>query len=207
MNQKLCYLNELDSAEKQRLNDLCTAGFKRDPSYDMIGSMNNPIVALVLLNNLIIGVAFANEELNEVMHPLSKKVLYLHTITVDENHRGKGYSGILVDQIINKYKPTHGMYLHVRTTDTNPNHKAIQCYQNRGFELIDCIHAKRDDGPNTVMVLKKSNARNSRNSRNSRYSRNSRNSRYSQNSRYPKKKLSRKKKKSKKKRKSSITGF
>ena len=200
MNNKLCYLNDLNFNEKQRVNDLCTAGFKRDPSYDMIGSMNNPIVSLVLLNNLIVGVAFANEESYEVMHPLSKKVLYLHTITVDENHRGKGYSGILVDQIMNKYKPTHGMYLHVRTTDTNPNHKAIQCYQNRGFELIDCIHAKRDDGPNTVMVLKKSNAPALRKPRESR------------ESRYPRKKRSQKKKKSKKKsptkkRKSSTTAF
>ena len=73
MNNKLCYLNDLNFNEKQRVNDLCTAGFKRDPSYDMIGSMNNPIVSLVLLNNLIVGVAFANEESYEVMHPLSKK--------------------------------------------------------------------------------------------------------------------------------------
>ena len=55
--------------------------------------------------------------------------------------------------LVRKYKSNCAIYLHVRTTNGDPNTAALKSYERCGFVVINPVFVERDDGPNNVMVL------------------------------------------------------
>lgn len=144
-------LNDLNDKQKSEILNIIQVGFDR--SHDMLSSMNNPIVYYINDNNIIIAVAFGDMEEIDVVRPLKSNVLYIHTISVDENYRGKGLSSKLVKKMVRDYKSKYAIYLHVRTTSSNPNIAALKSYEKCGFAVVNAVYVNREDGPNNVMIL------------------------------------------------------
>lgn len=150
----MIYIENLNNINETYRNDILRIiqeGFNRND--DMLLGMNNPIVCYMVENNKVVGVAFGDISNSRMMKPLKNKVLYIHTIAVDKNYRGKRISEKLVKKLVKVYKKDNAIYLHVRTTDDNPNYAAIKSYERCGFVLVNSIYVERDDGPNNVMIL------------------------------------------------------
>ena len=153
------YIHELNTIRSQypqyidSINRICQEGFNR--SHDMITPMGNPIVCYVLVDNQVVGVSFGDIKHSNIMEPLKNKIIYIHTISVDADFQGNGFSTAMVKKLVRKYSKDHAMYMHVCVDDSNPNIAAIKSYEKCGFSLINPIYVERDDGPNCVMVLHK----------------------------------------------------
>ncbi len=170
--KRICYVNDLTEEEKIQVNKVCNSGFPKggilysEVKHDFISSMSNsnPLLSLLYIDGIIIGVCFADIEHKRVIKPLSHEYLYLHTIAIDSEHRGKGYCYQLVRNLITgkirigsivKQLGKLPMYLHVCANIENPNESAIKCYKKNGFKFVDMIYINKDDGPNVVMVRDK----------------------------------------------------
>ena len=175
---KVCYLNDLTNQEKVRCNQICNLGFPKGSNHDFILTMNNPIVSILMVQQThIIGVCFVNIETKNVMKPLSKEYLYLHTICIDPEFRGNGLcyhlvrnlltSKIRIGSSIKHLGKDMNMYLHVCTNNDKPNIPAIKCYQKNGFKLVDMVHVEREEGTNTVMTRQKGLNKKSKRKKNS----------------------------------------
>lgn len=166
--QRVCYFSELNEEEKRRCNEVCNLGFSKGEERDYIMSIETkrPIVSLLYVGDLIVGVCFVDIQKKDVIKPLSNLFLHLHTISIDPEFRGNGLCYHLVRNLLNakiniEDKIYHlgrslNMYLHVRTSSSDPNISAIKCYNKNGFELVDMMYETRGDGEvNTVMIRKK----------------------------------------------------
>lgn len=167
-HKRVCYFNELNELEKRRCNEICNLGFSKgeERNYIMSIETKRPIVSLLYVGDLIVGVCFVDIQKKDVIKPLSNLFLYLHTISIDPEFRGNGLCYHLVRNLLNakiniENKIYHlgrslNMYLHVRTTSSDPNISAIKCYKKNGFELVDMMYETRGDGEvNTAMIRKK----------------------------------------------------
>ena len=164
--KRICYANDLTEKEYHEVNRVCNSGFPKENQVDFISSMSNqnPLLSLLYIGGIIIGVCFADIKHKRVIKPLSHEYLYLHTIAIDPDHRGKGYCYQLVRNLITgkikigstvKQLGKLPMYLHVCANIENPNTAGIKCYKKNGFKLVDMIYTEREDGPNVVMVRPK----------------------------------------------------
>ena len=153
------YINELNIIREkyphfiENMNHICQEGFNR--THDMIQSMKNPIVCYILVNHQVVGVSFGDIKYANIMKPMKNKIMYIHTISVDKDFQGNGFSTLMVKKLVKTYSKDHAMYMHVRVDDSNPNLAAIKSYEKCGFVLINADYVDRDDGPNCVMVLHK----------------------------------------------------
>ena len=150
----MLYIQNLSDMHQQYQADILRIiqkGFNRND--DMLSTMNNPIVCYMIENNSVIAVAFGDISESNMVKPLKQKILYIHTISVDDEYRGRGLSSKLVKKFVKDYKSQYALYLHVRTTQDNPNIAALKSYEKCGFVVINPIFVDRDDGPNNVMVL------------------------------------------------------
>ena len=167
-DKRICYFSELNESEKQRCNEICNLGFSKGEERDYIMSIETkrPIVSLLYVGDLIVGICFADIQKKDVIKPLSNLFLHLHTISIDPEFRGNGLCYHLVRNLLNakiniEDKIYHlgrslNMYLHVRTSSSDPNISAIKCYNKNGFELVDMMYETRGDGEvNTAMIRKK----------------------------------------------------
>jgi ribosomal protein S18 acetylase RimI-like enzyme len=145
------YLNDIDQTYQDEIHRIIQYGFDRE--QDMLSSMNNPIVCYMIQDNKVVAVGFGDLSEADMIKPLKSKILYIHTISVDNEYRGKGLSSKIVKFMTRKYKSEYAVYLHVRTTNNNPNVAALKSYERCGFVVINPIFVERDDGPNNVMVL------------------------------------------------------
>lgn len=177
LTKRVCYARDLTDEEKNQVNRVCNSGFPKGSNlysdlkhklgmYNFIGSMSNPnpLLSLLYIDRIIIGVCFADIEHKRVIKPLSSEYLYVHTIAIDANHRGKGYCYHLVRNLITgkvrigstvKQLGKMPMYLHVCVNIENPNESAIKCYKKNGFKFVDMIYVERENGPNVVMMRPK----------------------------------------------------
>ena len=164
--KRICYANDLTEKEYMEVNKVCNSGFPKEKPIDFISSLENPnpLLSLLYIDGIIIGVCFADIKHKRVIKPLSHEYLYLHTIAIDSNHRGKGYCYHLVRNLImGKIKIGSSvkqlgklpMYLYICANIENPNTAGIKCYKKNGFKFVDMIYIDRDDGPNVVMVRPK----------------------------------------------------
>ena len=144
-------LNEIDQYSKDDILRIIQGGFNRE--NDMLATMNNPLVCYMVENNRVIAVAFGDTSESNMSKPLKQKLLYIHTISVDGDYRGRGLSSKLVKRLVREFKSQYALYLHVRTSAGNPNMAALKSYEKCGFVVINPIFVERDDGPNNVMVL------------------------------------------------------
>lgn len=163
--KRICYFHELNESEKQKCNQICNLGFSKGEERNYIASIETkkPIVSLLYVGDLIVGVCFVDIQKKDVIKPLSNLFLYLHTICIDPEFRGNGLCYHLVRNLLNAKINIEGkvyhlgrslnMYLHVRTSSSDPNISAIKCYKKNGFELVDMMYETRGDGEvNTAMV-------------------------------------------------------
>ena len=178
--KRVCFFSELNDIEKQRCNEICNLGFSGGPhttdnrpfyqNYIMSIEKKQPIVSLLYVGDLIIGVCFVDIREKEVMKPLSKLFLYLHTISIDPEFRGKGLcyhlvrnllnAKININKIIYHLGRSLNMYLQVKINETDPNISAIKCYKKNGFELVDMMYETRNDGQIlATMIRKKGNTK------------------------------------------------
>ena len=171
--KKICYVTDLTEEERFQINNLCNSSFRDNKklpskiiSRNYLDSLSpyNLIISLLYFGGSIIGVCFAKIEQKRVIKPLSPEYLYLHSITIDENHRGMGYCYHLVRNLIKGKIKIDGtmrqlgklpMYLNVCVNIDNPNEAAIKCYKKNGFKFVDMIYIMKDDGPNGTMVRPK----------------------------------------------------
>lgn len=144
-------LNEIEQNYREQINRIIQYGFNR--TDDMLSNMNNPIVCYIIQDNKVVAVGFGDLSNSNMVKPLKSKILYIHTISVDKEYRKKRLSSKLVKFMCRKYKSEYAIYLHVRTTNGNPNIKALKSYERCGFVVINPVFVERDDGPNNVMVL------------------------------------------------------
>ena len=79
--------------------------------------MNNPIVCYMIQDNKVVRVGFGDLSESNMVKPLKSKILYIHTISVNIEYRGKGLSSKIVKFFVRKYKSKYTIYLHVRTTN------------------------------------------------------------------------------------------
>ena len=154
MNQKICYVHELTDFEKQKANEIMNLGFNTDLLQDRLSYPHdtNLLISLVIVNDVIVGVALGKEKTENVMEPLSKQFIHIHSLAVHPDHRGKGYCFYIVDAFVKKYGQERSMYLNVNTSELNPNVKGIKCYQKNGFRLVDCLYEYLDGEPHSFMV-------------------------------------------------------
>lgn len=144
-------LNDIDQTYQDDILRIIQYGFNR--TDDMLSTMNNPIVCYMIQDNKVVAVGFGDLSESNMVKPLKSKILYIHTISVDNEYRGKGLSSKIVKFMVRKYKSECAIYLHVRTTNNNPNMAALKSYEKCGFVVINPVFVERDDGPNNVMVL------------------------------------------------------
>ena len=168
--KRVCYFDELNDIEKQRCNEICNLGFSKGEERDYIMSIQNkrPIISLLYVGDLIVGVCFVDIQKKNVMKPLSKLFLFLHTISIDPEFRGNGLCYHLIRNLLNAKINIDGkvyhlgrslnMYLQVKTNETDPNTSAIKCYQKNGFELVDMIYETRDEGEKLTAMIRKKGA-------------------------------------------------
>lgn len=172
-HKRVCYFSELNEEEKRRCNVVCNLGFSKGEERDYIMSIETkkPIVSLLYVGDLIVGVCFVDIQKKDVIKPLSNLFLHLHTICIDPEFRGNGLCYHLVRNLLNAKINIEGkiyhlgrslnMYLHVRTSSSDPNISAIKCYQKNGFELVDMMYETRGDGEvNTAMIRKRGSTKN-----------------------------------------------
>lgn len=167
--KRVCYFSELNESEKKRCNEVCKFGFGGELYFYencIEKGAENEIVSLLYVDGLIIGICFARIKRQKVMKPLSQLFLFVHTVSIDPDFRGKGLCYHLVRNLLNAKINIEGkiyhlgrslnMYLQVKTNEMDPNISAIKCYQKNGFELVDMMYEKRNDGQIlTAMVRKK----------------------------------------------------
>ena len=119
------YINELNIIREkyphfiENMNHICQEGFNR--THDMIQSMKNPIVCYILVNHQVVGVSFGDIKYANIMKPMKNKIMYIHTISVDNDFQGNGFSTLMVKKLVKTYSKDHAMYMHVRVDDSNPN--------------------------------------------------------------------------------------
>jgi ribosomal protein S18 acetylase RimI-like enzyme len=167
--KRVCYFSDLNEEEKHRCNEVCKFGFGGELYFYencIEKGTKNQIISLLYVDDLIIGICFAQIKRKKVMKPLSQLFLFVHTVSIDPDFRGKGLCYHLVRNLLNAKINIEGkiyhlgrslnMYLQVKTNETDPNISAIKCYQKNGFELVDMMHETRNDGQIlTTMIRKK----------------------------------------------------
>ena len=69
MNQKICYVHELTDFEKQKANEIMNLGFNTDLLQDRLSYPHdtNLLISLVIVNDIIVGVALGKEKTENVM--------------------------------------------------------------------------------------------------------------------------------------------
>ncbi len=147
----VCRLQDINMNHRNEILNIIQQGFNRED--DMLAGLDNPLVFYIIEDNEIVAVGFGDTSERDMIQPLKNKILYLHTISVRTDKRGKGLSTKLVKNIVRKYKREFAMYLHVRTTKSNPNKAALKSYEKCGFVILNSVFVDREDGPNNVMVL------------------------------------------------------
>ena len=150
----MIYINRLNDIDQNYQNDILNiiqVGFDRND--DMLANMDNPIVVYMIEENQVIAVGFGDTSESKMMKQLKQKIMYIHTISVDNNYRGLGLSTKLIKKLVLEFKSGYALYLHVRTSEDDPNIPAIKSYERCGFVVINPVFTEREDGPNNVMVL------------------------------------------------------
>ena len=175
--KRICYFDELNDEEKQRCNEICNLGFSKGEERDYIMGIQNkrPIISLLYVGDLIVGVCFVDIKRKNVMKSLSQLFLFLHTISIVPEFRGKGLCYHLVRNLLNAKINIDGkvyhigrslnMYLQVKTNEIDPNISAIKCYEKNGFELVDMMYETRPDGEILTTMIRKKGATKSKKSK------------------------------------------
>ena len=166
--KRVCYFSELTEEEKRRCNEVCESGFGGELYFYencIEKGAENQIISLLYVDDLIIGICFAKIKKEKVIKPLSQLFLFVHTVSIDPDFRGKGLCYHLVRNLLNAKINIGGkiyhlgrslnMYLQVKTNEENPGISAIKCYKKNGFELVDMIYEKRTDGQVLAPMIRK----------------------------------------------------
>ena len=99
----------------------------------------------------VVSVGYLDMIKKNVIHPLTRNYILIHSLSVHPDHRGKGLCKVIIKKIQKKYSKTP-LCLTVCTDKQNPNIPGIKCYQRCGFKLIDMCHVDNYDGINTYMT-------------------------------------------------------
>ena len=141
----------IDEDTKRIVNEIGNSSFNSNNRDYVIQCNDKTCICTLLKDSEPIGSAYVDFKYQNVISPLSKHYLHIHTLGIHPDHRGKGYCSKLMKLIIKKFGK-YPMYLTVCTNEDNPNTAAIKCYQRNGFKLIDMCHIQHTDGVNTYMV-------------------------------------------------------
>jgi len=158
---RICRLNELSYEEKQQVNQIINLGFNHPIEQDNLSFMSDYLICIISVEHKIVGISMIEEKTKKVMKPLSREYLFLNTISVHPDYRGRGYCNLIVKGIIKQYGKNKSMYLSVHTTEGKANENAIRCYQKNGFRLVDCLYEERgnDDAYSYMVRLKQTKSK------------------------------------------------
>ena len=90
MNQKICYVHELTDFEKQKANEIMNLSFNTDLLQDRLSYPHdtNLLISLVIVNDVIVGVALGKEKTENVgyVYVLSNKSLPPNTYKIGSTY-------------------------------------------------------------------------------------------------------------------------
>ena len=145
--------HNISDMNKQIINNISNLSFPiHNNNKDFVSlCKDDSCICILKQAGEIVSVGYLDMIKKNVINPLTKKYILIHSLSVHPDNRGKGLCKVLVKKIQKKY-PNTSLCLTVCTDKQNPNIPGIKCYERCGFKLIDMCHVDNYDGINTYMT-------------------------------------------------------
>ncbi|MBE5927285.1 MAG: GNAT family N-acetyltransferase [Lachnospiraceae bacterium] len=118
---------------KECSNPICECMMKFNHSY--CPETHTDFSLIPYNNNTYIELTYNNIILGHCRIDYTKNCATIYDVEIYEENRGKGYSKILINLVLNHIKKS-SIVLHVTASNTN----ALRAYTSCGFEIIDELH-------------------------------------------------------------------
>ena len=134
---------EYNDQMNDQMNRIINLSFGHSLESDSLSHTRADYICIIKVDGIIVGLAMIDNKIKNVMQPLSKEYLFIHTVAVHPEYRSRGYCDLMIKEIVKQYGAVKSMYLSVETGLHTANKGAIKCYQKNGFRLVDCLYEER----------------------------------------------------------------